>query len=269
MNELSQQNKQLPDNLPDLSRFVLIGREKLNAVRAEIRAIDKVGLAQEVHQQKLQEAQEIAEAVLDAEVQIGKLTAAIPKASGGDRKSKNFKNDTVVDFEKPKSEALEEIGIHQKQAERFERIAKYPEAVEKAKEEARQEGRIVTRQNVLDEIHDMTWGKDKSPRQLHKEFIESVKQEREEFKEQNSDGVVSIKDVAQDRENASMLAMELWSRLAKMGKPISDMYLEFKENEIDIKEMVKVLPHSDIASLTSRIQMWQTQLNIFMEEITN
>jgi hypothetical protein len=170
---------------------------------------------------------------------------------------------------KPKSEALEEIGIHQKQAQRFETLAKYPEAVEKAKEEARQEGRIVTRQNVLDEIHDMTWGKDKSPRQLHKEFIESVKQEREEFKEQNSDGVVSIKDVAQDRENASMLAMELWSRLTKMGKPISDMYLEFKENEIDIKEMVKVLPLSDIASLISRIQMWQTQLNIFMEEITN
>jgi len=81
VNELSQQNKQLPDNLPDLSRFVLIGREKLNAVRAEIRAIKKVGLAQEVHQQKLQEAQEIAEAVLDAEVQIGKLTAAIPKAT--------------------------------------------------------------------------------------------------------------------------------------------------------------------------------------------
>ena len=72
-----------------------------------------------------------------------------------------------------------------------------------------------------------------------------------------------------DRENASMLAMELWSRLAKMGKPISDMYLEFKENEIDIKEMVKVLPRSDIASLTNRIQMWQTQLKIFMEEIAN
>lgn len=262
MNQLVNYSQQLPDNLPDLSRFVLIGREKLNAVRAEIRAIKKVGLAQEVHQQKLQEAQEIAEAVLDAEVQIGKLTAAIPKAKNQYDAIRNGADST-------KSKVLKEAGINQDTSGRFERIAKYPEAVEKAKEEARQEGRIVTRQNVLDEIHDMTWGKDKSPRQIHKEIIDSIKQEREEFKEKKTDGTVSIKDVAQDRENASMLAMELWSRLTKMGKPISDMYLEFKENEIDIKEMVKVLPHSDIASLTSRIQMWQTQLNIFMEEITN
>lgn len=80
MNELTTQNIQLPDTLEDLSKFVLVGREKLNAVRAEIRAIEKVGLAKEVHEQKLLEAQEIAEAVLDAEVKVGELTARIPKA---------------------------------------------------------------------------------------------------------------------------------------------------------------------------------------------
>lgn len=42
-----QENK-LPSTIEDLSRFVLIGREKLVAVRAEIRAINKVGLAQAV-----------------------------------------------------------------------------------------------------------------------------------------------------------------------------------------------------------------------------
>ena len=63
MNELSQTTRQLPDTLEDLSKFVLIGREKLNSVRAEIRAIEKVQLAAEVHEQKLEEAQEIAEAI--------------------------------------------------------------------------------------------------------------------------------------------------------------------------------------------------------------
>lgn len=53
----------LPATLPELSRFVLVGREKLVAVRAEIRAIDKVGLAQEVRDQKLHEAQDIADAI--------------------------------------------------------------------------------------------------------------------------------------------------------------------------------------------------------------
>jgi len=39
MNELIVQNSNLPDKVNDLSRFVLIGNEKLNSVRAEIRAI--------------------------------------------------------------------------------------------------------------------------------------------------------------------------------------------------------------------------------------
>lgn len=48
MNDITTTTQQLPDTLEDLSRFVLIGREKLNSVRAEIRAINKIGLAKEV-----------------------------------------------------------------------------------------------------------------------------------------------------------------------------------------------------------------------------
>lgn len=55
MNDITTRNDYLPATVTELSKFVLVGREKLNAVRAEIRAIDKVGLAQEVHEQKLRE----------------------------------------------------------------------------------------------------------------------------------------------------------------------------------------------------------------------
>lgn len=155
MNEVATVTKNLPETLPELSRFVLIGREKLTAVRAEIRAIKKVGLAKEVHEQKLIEAQEIAEAVLDAEAKIGELTAQIPKATR-DNARKQF--DSTVDLIQPKSEILSEIGIPQHTAERFERLARHPEAVQQAKETARQEERIVTRQDVLNAIE-----KDKKP----------------------------------------------------------------------------------------------------------
>ena len=267
MNDIVLHSAQLPDNLPDLSKFALIGREKLNAVRAEIRAIEKVGLAQEVHQQKLQEAQEIAEAVLDAEVQIGKLTAEIPKASGERTDLKPI--DSNVGRLQTKSQTLEEIGIHQKQAQRFETLAKYPEAVEKAKEEARQDGRIVTRQNALDEIHNQVCGKSRSPRQIHKDYIESVKQEREEFQEKKDAGVVSVRDVAKDRENAETIAHELWSRLIKVGKPISEIYMEMSEQEIDIREMAKILTNSEMESLKSRIRIWILRLNQILEVIEN
>ena len=152
MNEIEVVGQRLPSTLPELSKFVLVGREKLNAVRAEIRAINKVGLAQEVHEQKLHEAQDIADAVLDAEVRIGELMAEAPKASGGDRRSERFKNDSTVEFEKPKSEVIRESGFTQKQVERFQTMAKHPEVVEQAKADAREEGRIVTRESVLKEI---------------------------------------------------------------------------------------------------------------------
>lgn len=269
MNDIVLHSAQLPDNLPDLSKFALIGREKLNAVRAEIRAIEKVGLAQEVHQQKLQEAQEIAEAVLDAEVQIGKLTAEIPKASADRGNQYTGGKSAPLRNSQTKSEALKEIGIKQDTAERFERIAKYPEAVEKAKEEARQEGRIVTRKNVLDEIHNQVCGKSRSPRQIHKDYIESVKREREEFQEKKDAGVVSVRDVAKDRENAETIAHELWSRLIKVGKPISEIYMEMSEQEIDIKEMAKILTNSEMESLKSRIRIWILRLNQILEVIEN
>ena len=151
MDELATQTMQLPDNLPDLAKFVLIGREKLNAVRASIRAIDKVGLAQEVREQKLHEAQDIADAVLDAEARIGELMAKVPKATKGNQYTGKRVQDTAVAHQ-TKTEVIREAGFTPKQVERFQTIAKHPEAVEMAKEEARTKDEIVTRSAVLQKI---------------------------------------------------------------------------------------------------------------------
>jgi len=151
MNEITQVNRQLPTNIEDLSRFVLIGREQLVAVRAAIRAIDKVGVAQEVREQKLREAQEISEAVLDAEVRIGELMAKVPKGSGGDRRSEVFKTDTGVHFE-TKAEVIERAGFTPKQVQRFETLAAHPEIVAQAKAEARENDDIVSRSLVLNMV---------------------------------------------------------------------------------------------------------------------
>ena len=113
----------LPSNLTDLKKITDIGREQLVSIRAELRAMNKVGVAGEFHEQKLEQAQNIAEVVLDAEVRIGELMKEVPKASGGDRRSENFKIDSSVDFEKPKSEVITDAGFTQKQVERFQIIA--------------------------------------------------------------------------------------------------------------------------------------------------
>jgi hypothetical protein len=138
-------NQQLPSTIEDLAKFVLIGRDRMAAVRAEIRAIDKLGLASTVYKQKLQEAQDIAEIVLDAEVKMGEMIGAMPKAKN--------QYESARDTDVPtKIEAIESIGFSKKQAQRLEGMARNPEIVAQAKAEARDEGRIITQGEVLKEI---------------------------------------------------------------------------------------------------------------------
>lgn len=160
MNELTVANNNLPSNIEDLSKFVLVGREQLVAVRAAIRAIDKVGVAQEVRKQKLKEGQEIGEAVLDAEVRIGELMRDVPKASGGDRRSENFKTANGGRFETKTEAVAKMMGMDaatdknkvEHMIKRFETLAAHPEIVAQAKAEARENDTIVTRADVLEMV---------------------------------------------------------------------------------------------------------------------
>lgn len=149
---------QLPEEIKDLSKFVLVGREKLVAVRAEIRAIDKVGLAQEVREQKLKEAQDIADAVLDAEVRIGELMAKVPKATTNNPSGKNQygggQNNSTVKLTKTKDEVIREAGFTPMQISRFQTLAAHPEIVEQAKAEARENEDIVSRSLVLNMVRE-------------------------------------------------------------------------------------------------------------------
>ena len=139
------QETNLPDTIEDLSKFILIGREKLTAVRAEIRAIDKLKLAEDVHKQKQEEAAMLAEAVLDAEVRMGELFQKIPKAVNQHKSAA----DSGVGS-KSKKEVVADLGFSEKQAERFETLADNQDIVEFVKAEARENEDIPTRSRVLD-----------------------------------------------------------------------------------------------------------------------
>ena len=106
--EIAIYKSELPTNIEDLTKFVLVGRDKLTAVRAAIRAIDKVGLAKEVRQQKLLEAQDLADAVLDAEVRIGELTSSIPKATNAN----GAHNPNGINQHSSKSEVQNDTAVH-------------------------------------------------------------------------------------------------------------------------------------------------------------
>ena len=214
MNDISTTARQLPNTVEDLAKFVLIGREKLNAVRAEIRAIEKVQLAAEVHEQKLQEAQEIAEAVLDAETKLGELTKAMETAQGK-RKDLEHSNTVVT-----KSEQLKEIGIDKMTAHRFEQLAAHPEQVERAKADAKAEGRIVTRQDVLMRI---------APPKTNKQTMTIIKKEayreHDAFNESKKESVVSMADIQKDKLNKEVVINNTSMMINKALSSVEDLGL--------------------------------------------
>jgi hypothetical protein len=149
MNEIILQTANLPDNVQDLSRFVLFERERYTAVRAEIRAIEKLKLAEKICNQKRKEAQMLAEILLDAEVRLGELFKQIPK-NQGKRTDIEHSNSDVTMSEKPKEEILNNLGFSKMQANRLETLANNQKLVEYVKAEARENGEYPTRARVLE-----------------------------------------------------------------------------------------------------------------------
>lgn len=146
MNELEKRKEYLPSTLEDLSTFVLIGRDKLNIVRSQIKAMDKLELAEGVRSQKKEEAQMLAEALLDAEVRIGEILNAMPKAQG--QRNDKLGNNTVTKLQ-TKEQAAQELGFDKMQVSRFQTLAANKDLVEQIKQEARDADDLPTRTAVL------------------------------------------------------------------------------------------------------------------------
>lgn len=158
--DLIVQSHQLPATIEEISKFVLVGREKLAAVRAEINAIKKVGLAKEVLEQKRTEAQEIAELVTLAEVKIGTMLKEIPKATKGTgsnqyQKAESAENSLQENFSKPKTETIKELGFTPKQTHQFQQMAEHEDVVLEAISEARENDDIISRNAVLKKIEEV------------------------------------------------------------------------------------------------------------------
>lgn len=153
----------------------MVGREKLVSVRAEIRAIDKLNLAEEVRTQKKEEAMMLSEALLDAEVKIGELTRVLPKSVGG-RPEKTIltSEDSLkkTSVEKPKLEVIKSLGFNRQQVERFETLANNPDIVEQVKAEARENDDLPTRSRVLQLVREKK--KTEKPLQVDQQEIKKV-----------------------------------------------------------------------------------------------
>ena len=204
---ITVQQNNLPATLDDLAKFVLIGRDKLQAVRAEINAIKKLDMAREVREQKLAEAQDIGALVLLAEAKCGELFNSLPKEhKGGWDSNKNLEipsagKSEIDDAPKSKLKIASELGFNKNQVSQFQKLADNPALVKKTIANAKDNGDIPTRSAVLDEIKKVQ-KQEKSNERLERKQFELADDLPPDmcklFKADIRDGLIEIADNSVD-----------------------------------------------------------------------
>lgn len=131
MNELATyKQSELPALPGDLAKFIVIAQERAKALKAEIKAIEKLELATEVYKQKLDEQDRLREIMMLAYNRMGEITRELPTRQGA-RTDVEHGSARGTMLEKPKSEVLQELGLSKAQVSRYEKMAAHPDIVEK------------------------------------------------------------------------------------------------------------------------------------------
>ena len=174
MIELATRDETLPENIKDLTKYVLFGREKLTSVRAEMKAMEKLDVATDVRNIKKTEAQSLAGLLLYAEVRLGELFAKMPKAPGKrtDSPTSSHRNEEV----KTKEQAVKELGFNTSQVNHFEKLKDNKDVVEDVITEAEENDDLPTRTEVLRrvKINNRVGDLEKQKAQINKNNISSV-----------------------------------------------------------------------------------------------
>jgi hypothetical protein len=131
---------QLPANIEEIHKFILIGNEVLKAHKAKIRALEKVESSYAAKEAALKDGQDMAEILLDAEAKLGKLLKKIPPK----RDKQSSSNRTSLPSLPP--------GITKKESHKAQTIASNPKIIEQVKEKAEKEKRLPTSEEVYREV---------------------------------------------------------------------------------------------------------------------
>lgn len=253
--ELSKYHADLPATLEDLSTFVLVGRERLAAVKAQIRAIEKLKLAQEVRAQKLEECNMLSEALLDAEIRIGDLLRKLPKGTGGNTRGRIVQVLIPIDPEQNKSEMIKKLGFNKDQAYRFETLAENKEVVEQIKAEAREHNRIASRSEILSRI---------------KEEKRQVLQQKQELQMQKPQmRTPQMRELSkQEAQNQGVQTQELQTK----GPQNQELQIKLEENARKLHQKFCAETYKAFANALSAVQELEVDdkhLNAFGECLRN
>lgn len=253
MDELTTRTAQLPDTLEDLSQFVLVNKAKLDAYRVKLRAVNRLSDAQEIREQTLQEMQDISSALIAAETRIGEILLSIPKSSGGDRKSEDFKNRDGSNFEKTKAETVAEMGYSKDQVSDYQRMAQNPAVVNMVLEQAEREGRVVFHADVMRKIK----AKDAEIEKLSRDRDSAEKAARSFAKQVNQGGrviekTIEVEVAPSDYKEVKSKAKAYDAETKRLNDKLEESYQKRNELEEEIRQLreqtAKEQAHGDMVA---------------------
>ena len=261
MNELITRNTQLPDTLEDLTQFVLVGKSKLNAYMLKLRTVNRLTTAQEIRNQTLEETQELANALIAAEQRIGELLLAVPKASGGDRRSEDFKNPNNGNFEKSKSETIKEMGYGKNEAADYQQMAKNPEIVRKVIEEATANGEVVTKSAVMKQIQK---AKEEARAEAQAE-INRLKADNRTLANRSKPETKIVEVEPEDYQQMKSKARSYDSEVARLNNKINQVYEEKRKLQDQIDDLKQVTQEGlETGNLSENVFYFCTLANNFV-----
>jgi len=141
-NAITKSENNLPATLEELNTFILIGKQRLIAQKAKIKAIEQANLAVEAKEAALSDAQDMAEILLDAEVRLGEILEKM--------EPKRIKESSTQGTSLPSLPP----DISKKQSHQAQTLSRNKAVVEQAKAEARENGEIATATRVYHLIKD-------------------------------------------------------------------------------------------------------------------
>lgn len=223
MDELVTRQQELPDTIEDLARFVLVNEERVQALRAQIRAISKVNLAREVYEQKLQEAQEIAQITLEAGQKMGELLLQIETAQG--RRSDLGTSVPGGKEVKTKAQITEAMGISPKQVNQYQQMALHPEAIEAAVQAAIERGDVVSKAEVMRQIRELRAEQERKIQELESRPPEVIREVPEDYEQTKKTAAAALqreqmlhKDYMKLREKLQEKEKELAAVQSQLGR---------------------------------------------------
>ena len=219
MNGLIKRPDQLPATIDKLHDFILVGKEKLNAHKAKIRAIDKIEGAHNAKDAALFDAQDLAELLLEAESKFGEMLEKIDRKPLPDGSTKRTFGG---------SEKTLPLGITKKESHFAQTIAKNPIIVETVKQKARDEGFIPTSKDVLKAVQ---------------------KKKQDEQKAQPLEPLP-------DNKYKTIIIDPPWptKKILREERPYQD---SFDYSPLSIEE-IKAIPIPNIANIDCHLYLWTT-----------